>query len=122
MFFYGNLPHLYNYLIANPTGPEHITLGNQLQSVDFICKETINQEYRLDVYVPPVVPHTYDYLFAWRNRQGKCRLPTNHANVHYLLYEVDPPHPERLDLWLKNYNKEPIKNQFRFGGIGVELR
>jgi len=63
-FTNGNLLPLKNYLSANPDGPEHITLGNELAAVDKVCSLNNQLIGNFDVYVPPVVAHAYEYLIS----------------------------------------------------------
>jgi 4-amino-4-deoxy-L-arabinose transferase-like glycosyltransferase len=123
-FLSGNLPFLKNYLVAGVDGPTHITLGNQLQSIDWIYKDAKEEKFNVDVYVPPVIPYAYQYLFLWYGNKNYHRQPlAENVPLLYVLYEVDPPHPERLDAWLARQDKiaETIYSQ-KFGGIVVERR
>lgn len=127
-FFKNNYPVTKGYLVAGVDGPTHITLGNELQGVDWVFKNSSGREFNQDVYVPPVIPWAYDYLFLW---QASKRCGENLCNMQlsrripllYTLYEVDPPHPERLDAWLarqKGIGK--VEESASFGGITVERR
>ncbi|KKQ43507.1 MAG: Glycosyl transferase, family 39 [Microgenomates group bacterium GW2011_GWC1_37_8] len=130
LFLNQNLPSLKNFLTAGVDGPTHITMGNQLQGVDWILNKAKgeNKEFNLEVYVPPVIPHSYDYLFLW---QGNKICGTNLCGVVkeiqrptiYVLFEEDPPHPERLTAWIENVNNVSIViEEQRFGGITVQKR
>jgi len=128
-FFALNGVLIKNNLRAGVDGPTHITLGNQLQSVDWVFKDSAPRgEFNVDVYVPPVIPYTYDYLFLWQGTKrcgdSLCNLVADRrVSLLYTLYEVDPPHPERLEAWLKR--QEGIGKVFdetRFGGIVVQRR
>lgn len=118
----------YWYLSAGVDGPNHITLGNQVQSVDWVIENAVGREFNQDVYVPPVIPYAYDYLFLWRTNsrcgENLCNMQLERlVPLLYTLYEVDPPHPERLDAWLarqKGIGK--VEESVRFGGITVERR
>jgi len=123
-FLSGNILFLKNYLSAGVDGPTHITLGNELQGVDWIYQDAGEQKFNVDVYVPPVIPYGYDYLFKWRGQRKYHRQPsTENIPQLYLLYEVDPVHPFFLDAWLARQDKiaETVKSQ-KFGGITVERR
>lgn len=129
IFFMGHGISLRNYLIAGADGPTHITLGNEVQAVDWTLNDGVKKgDFNVDVYVPPVIPHSYDYLFLWRATE-KCgknlcgmRLEQN-VPVLYTLYEVDPPHPERLEAWLaRQKGIGVVEESVRFGGITVERR
>lgn len=117
-----------NYLIAGVDGPTHITLGNQLQAVDWVFEDAKGRgEFNVDVYVPPVIPHAYDYLFLWQGKKrcGKnlCGMLKDSRDLLYILYEVDPPHPERLDAWLDRQKEiGVVEEEASFGGITVQRR
>jgi 4-amino-4-deoxy-L-arabinose transferase-like glycosyltransferase len=116
-------------------GEETIAFTNQLAAIDWIYNDASGDEFNLDVYVPPVIPYAYDYLFLW---QGTKRCGENlcgqvgHApygqierltTLLYTLYEVDPPHPERLDAWLERQKGiGEVEYEDRFGGIVVQRR
>lgn len=153
-FLQPNLELNKNYLLAKVDGPTDVRLGNEKQSVHWIfddalsnclpgiggvstldrgqptilCDNWENLEYNVDVYVPPVIPHTYEYLLLWigTSRCGKnlCGLVTDkQVETIYVLYEVDPPHPERLQAFLDRYKTNTqVQKQMKFGGITVERR
>ncbi|MCX7928183.1 MAG: glycosyltransferase family 39 protein [Patescibacteria group bacterium] len=130
-FLYQNSILLRNFLNAGVDGPTHITLGNQKQAVNWIYDNAYKnniKSYNIDVYVPPVIPYAYDYLFLWigERRCGKslCGYDKKEKqSVLYVLYEVDPPHPERLENWLLKYQgNTKILEESRFGGIFVQRR
>lgn len=129
-----NIKLVKNFLSAGFDGPTHITLGNQLQAVNWVFDDANDkEEFNLDVYVPPVIPYAYDYLFLWqgtlRHTQGKCSkdlcglIDNKQMPIIYVLYEADPPHPERLSEWLSRYeNITEVEKEVRFGGISVQRR
>ena len=97
---------------------EIIAFKNQINAIDWIKNDAKNQ-FNVDVYVPPVIPYAYEYLFKWRG----LNQSENRVDILYTLYEIDTPHPERLNSWLDrqstigNIEKEEI-----FGGIVVQKR
>ncbi len=123
-FFNGNIFYLKGYLSAGFDGPEHITLGNQLQSIDWIYQDAKGEKFNVDVYVPPVIPYSYDYLFKWYG-QKKYNYQPQEENIPllYTLYEMDKPHIILLDAWLARQDgiADTIKVD-KFGGITVERR
>lgn len=124
IFFQGNYIYVRDYLSAGVDGPEHITLGNQVQSIEKICELSKDKNYNLSIYVPPVIPHSYNYLFNWYQQKGKCNIPSQ-SNEPYILtlYEVDPPNPHRLDSWLDQISLDSsVTSQTKYGGIFVEER
>ncbi|MCJ7829635.1 glycosyltransferase family 39 protein [Patescibacteria group bacterium] len=124
LFAYFNLPFLKNYLSAGVDGPTHITLGNQLQSVDWIYEDAKEEKFNVDVYVPPVIPYAYEYLFKWRGERVYHYQPVvENVPLLYTLYEVDLEHPFFLDAWLARQDKiaDTISVQ-KYGGVSVERR
>lgn len=118
-----NFVHTRNFLIAGVDGPTHITLGNQLQAIDWIYKDANGQPFNIDTYVPPVIPYSYEYLYWWRGKMYNTQPTTELLPLLYTLYEVDPPHPERLEAWQERQDGiGQIKQTVQFGGIYVNKR
>lgn len=114
-----------NYKISdNLDGPESIGFLNQKQAIDWIYKDAGDKPFNVDEYVPPVIPYAYEYLFKWYGGRIHGREPNaDQVSTLYTLYEVDPPHPERLKAWLdrqKGIGK--VIETVKFGGITVERR
>ena len=124
LFFHGNFSFTRNYITAGTDGPTNISLGNELQAVDFVCQQYKEKPYTLNIYVPPVIPYSYNYLFQWRAKHQLCQNPTtSNQSPHLTFFEVDPDHPERLSPWLKEQDKiGNIVEQHRFGGIIIQSR
>ena len=96
-------------------------------AVDWVFLDAAKRgEFNVDAYVPPVITHSYDYLFLWRGNskyKDSKQILDRQVNLLYTLYEVDPPHPERLDAWLKRQeNIGKIEEEISFGGITVQRR
>ncbi len=123
-FIYPNYINLKNYLIAGVDGETHISLGNQIQAIDWIYQDAEDKKFNLDVYVPPVLPHSYDYLFEWYGQKEYQKLPSKEQiPLLYTLYEVDTQHPQRLEKWLQRQQSiAKVEDQARFGGIVVQRR
>ncbi len=128
-FIARNGEYIKNYITAGFDGPTHITLGNELQAVDWAFENAKERgEFNVDVYVPPVIPHSYDYLFLWQatKRCGDSLCEMNLAEqvpLLYTLYEEDPPHPERLEAWLERQKGiGEVEEEVSFGGITVQRR
>ena len=101
-----------------------IVLKDQLAAIDWIYQDTEGKDFNVDVYVPPVIPYAYDYLFKWYGEKQHHRQPlVENVPLLYTLSEADPPHPERLDAWLMRQKTIalPEKSQ-QFGEITVERR
>ncbi|MDO8488374.1 MAG: glycosyltransferase family 39 protein [bacterium] len=124
IFFFQNVPLMRNYLISGVDGPATIALGNQLQAIDWIYQDYEEREFNVDVYVPPVIPHAYDYLLLWQGTNVHSQLQqAEQVPLLYTLYEVDPPHPERLQAWLaRQAGIGQVETEASFGGITVQRR
>jgi hypothetical protein len=129
LFFRRNGEFIKNYITAGVDGPTHITLGNELQAVDWIFEDAKERgEFNVDAYVPPVIPHSYDYLFLWqaieRCGDNLCEMNlVEQVPLLYTLQEEDPPHPERLEAWYaRQEGIGVIEEEVRFGGITVQRR
>lgn len=130
MFFAKNLPVIKNYITATEmTRP--IAIEDQKKAVGWIqedlFKNNIN-EFNVDVYVPPVIPHSYDYLFLWLGKkecgENFCGLEREKLlPVLYTIYEEDPPHPERLEVWMERQESiGKIEEETKFGQVTVQRR
>lgn len=124
LFLFDNLHHLKNFLTAGLEGPYSITLGNSLAAVDWVYQDAGSTPFNVDVYVPPVISHSYDYLFLWRGQTKFHNQPTDHLVPRlYTLLEQDPPHPERLEAWLtRQAGYAYIDTQVSFGGVSAQRR
>ena len=122
VFMLSNTELISARLRDNADGPETILFGNQKQALDWIYADAGNTEFNTDVYVPPVIPHAYDYLFLWYG-EGRGNKVDKHVERLYTLYEVDPPHPERLEAWIRRQATiGEIEEETRFGGITGQRR
>ncbi|MFC1649223.1 ArnT family glycosyltransferase [Patescibacteria group bacterium] len=104
--------------------PTTIVFGNQVQAVEWILKDADGRDFNTDVYVPPVIPHSYDYLFTWIGSSKYDNTPIDEKiDLLYTLAEADPPHPERLELWtVRQMSIGSIEETQQFGGITVTRR
>lgn len=124
MFAQQNLPVLKSYLTAGTDGPIHVTLEPSLSAVDWVYQDAGDQPFNVDVYVPPVIPYAYTYLFLWRGQTHWQAQPAEERQARlYTVYEVDPPHPERLAAWLvRQQGIAQVQQETRFGGVTVQRR
>ena len=128
LFINFNFAKFRNYFFER-VGETSIIIENQLKAIDYIFKDSEKKgSFNVDVYVPPVIPHAYDYLFLWQGEkrcgEDLCGLRlSEQVPLLYTLYEEDPPHPERLNAWLERQKGIGIVEEERnFGGITVERR
>lgn len=128
LFFFYNISSLVNYYSRDFRSFNPIILEDQIKAIDWVFKDAGGEKFNVDVYVPPVIPYAYDYLFLWQanKRCGKdiCGLIKNgRVGNLYTLYEIDPPHPERLEAWLERQKGiGVVEKEAVFGGITVQKR
>ncbi|MEK6819312.1 MAG: hypothetical protein AABY10_05260, partial [Nanoarchaeota archaeon] len=124
LFLQVNVPVARGYITAGVDGPTTIAFGNQKQAINWVYEDAGAAPFNVDSYVPPVIPYAYDYLFLWWGTTRYGIVPKEeHVPLLYTLYEVDPPHPERLDAWLaRQVNIGKVEKEVRFGGITVQKR
>lgn len=120
IFFWANLVQL-NIYYQIGIG---ITLKHQLAALVWVYKDAQGTPFNVDVYVPPVIPYAYDYLFLWygSSRFGQTPAEEN-VPLLYTLYEKDSAHPERLETWLaRQEGIGEIEDESSFGDIVVQRR
>lgn len=126
LFLSSNIRLTYNRLTLGVFDGGDIFLANQLSAISWIYENSQGEEFNVDVYVPPVIPHSYDYLLLWygsklekNNYQKEKRV-----KLLYTLMEVDTPeHQDRVDAWLARQKGIGIvKQEEKFGGITVQIR
>ena len=125
-----NLPLIKNNLDIEINDPLHITLGSQLRGVNWIfddAQEKKVNSFNVDIYVPPVISYSYDYLLLWQGTKicgdNLCGIVNEGQNVVYVLFEIDPPHPERLEAWMEKYFRSTVLLEEQiFGGVHVQRR
>lgn len=124
LFLASNLSIILPRLRDNMMGSESIALVNQEKAIEWVYQSANGRDFNVDVYVPPVIPYAYDYLFKWLGTYKYHKLPDDsHVNLLYTLYEVDPPHPERLQAWLdRQKGIGTVVTEQSFGGITVQER
>ena len=128
IFFQINLDPL-SGIIKNPMdGPTDVKFGSQLKAVNWVFDNAAGRGvYNIDVYVPPVIPYAYDYLFLWQGTsrcgQSLCGQVVYQTQILYTLFEQDPPNPHRLVAWLDRQSGIGIvEEEAKFGGITVQRR
>ncbi|MBN1169253.1 glycosyltransferase family 39 protein [Candidatus Woesebacteria bacterium] len=115
-------------LIDERMGPIDITFRNQMDAVNWVFEDALELgKFNTDFYVPPVISHSYKYLFLWQANQrcsdSACGMSDELVSDLYTLYEADPPHPERLEAWLERQKGiGKVVKQESFGGITVQKR
>ena len=120
LFLTNNVHVLQFKLMDKGDGPNSISFWAQKEAIAWIYNDAGNKNFNVDVYVPPVIPYAYDYLFKWKANKF---LVEDSVPSLYLLYEHDPDHQERLDAWMARQKGIAKSEEVRkFGAITVERR
>lgn len=113
----------YNFFRNDLSGESHISLGNQVRALNWIYQDANGRPFSMRIYVPPVIPYSYDYLLSWLQEKDSKYLPIEDQPLFYALNEVDTDHADNLKLWLENQGGYgQIKKTLQFGGITVTKR
>jgi hypothetical protein len=119
LFLKNNLLKTITKLKTDILDSKEIVLQNQIIALNWIKYDAGDKEFNVDIYVPPVIPHSYNYLMTWMD----IKQQENQVKLLYTLYEDDPPHPERLEAWLKRQDEiGKVLYQESFAGITVQKR
>lgn len=122
-FLMTQLNFLPNYLKDGLVGFNTLALGNQARAIDWVYKDAGDKQFNIDVYVPPVVPYAYNYLFKYLSDTHYHRLPDEKLveNLYTIReYESDQ---KRIDAWLRRQDGiGSVEKIATFGGITVEKR
>jgi 4-amino-4-deoxy-L-arabinose transferase-like glycosyltransferase len=120
LFLVGNIPIIQARITDGCITTESICFVNQKAAIDWIYNDAKGEDFNVDVYVPPVIPYAYNYLLTWKSNPHNA---SQQVPLLYTLYEIDTPHPERLNAWLtrqKGIGK--VQYTYHSGGITVERR
>lgn len=126
VFLYGNWFWVREMSKTKVLDQTTITLGTQKLAIDWIFQEAGERDFNVDVYVPPVIPYSYDYLFKWYRPTGSGsnpKLVDEQVPLLFTLFEIDPEHPDRLKAWLdRQEDIGKVTKEERFGGIVIQER
>ena len=130
IFFVMNFKLTKNYLLQGLEGESQIKLGTELAAVDWVLDraEQEGNMFNVNLYVPPVIPHSYDYLLEWRGFEkcgdDLCNYDKTYARKpFYTIFENDPINPNRLKAWKEeNSTKSTLMEKVVFGGVTAEKR
>ncbi len=113
-----------NHYFVSLDNPNITTFNGQLRALDWIYFQAGGKDFNVDVYVPPVIPYEFNYLFKWygQSKYGYVPIEEN-IPLLYTIYEVDNFHPSLLEKWLARQEgiAEVVKEQ-SYGGITVQER
>lgn len=119
LFLVNNFDFLQYKITDKVDSPGSIALKTELQAVEWVKKDSKNKEFNIDVYVPPVISYSYDYLFLWKG----VTQEENEVPLLYTLYEGEPKESERLTEWLDRQKTiGEVVDSTRFGGVTVQKR
>ena len=124
LFLTNNLKGVVSTITDKADDNRSVAFVNQKKALDWVYSNAGGKEFNVDTYVPPVIPYAYDYLFQWLGTAKYHQFPsTEQVSLLYTLYEVDTPHPERLEAWLaRQKGIGQVEKTEIFGGITVERR
>lgn len=124
IFTTSNWAIIKGFINDNVDGPSTIAYRPQKQAIEWIYKNASGENFNVDVYVPPVIPYAYDYLFTWYESKSEYngKIDEN-IELLYTLYEQDPGHPDRLQAWMdRQKGIGEVVETATFSGITVERR
>lgn len=105
--------------------PETIGLRADMMTVDYVYRQTNNQEFCVRIYTPPIVPYTYDYIFSYYSKVKRYKEPSKEYKNNRCWYIFDKePVKDRIVEWRKNnipQNAFIQKNHIMENGVRLEL-
>jgi 4-amino-4-deoxy-L-arabinose transferase-like glycosyltransferase len=128
MFILMNFKTLKMLLSVSEADDKKIIYSSELKVIDWIYQNSNSQKFNVDVYVPPVIPYAYDYLFLWYGNkkcgESLCGLEKEATTkLLYTIEEYDLEYPTRVDPWLERQDKiGKIEKEAKFGGITTQRR
>lgn len=99
-------------IFTNKTPPKKDGLAIQEDVVNVILqKESSRADFCVRIYTPPVIPHTYNYLFLYNELKGKMKPPSSEwiNDSCWFIVEADS-YKKRRDDWLA-VNEPKDKNE-----------
>jgi 4-amino-4-deoxy-L-arabinose transferase-like glycosyltransferase len=123
MLFQNVVAYTEHYFIS-VEDPNYTTFYGELKTLDWIYNDAGGKNFNVDVYVPPVIPYEFDYLFKWYGNSKYGYTPSaDMLPLLYTIHEIDNFHPTFLSKWLDRQETiGKIEKSAKFGGITVERR
>lgn len=85
---------------SSQTPTQNIGLKKHLQIVNFIYSQVKDQNFCVQVYTPPVVPYTYNYLFSYYSQRYRVKYPQSQFVNKSCWYIIEfDDYKERVDKW-----------------------
>jgi len=124
VFLQTNIPIVKARITDKGDGPNTISFVGQKEAIEWAYADAKGAYFNVDVYVPPVIPYAYNYLFTWyESKPDYLGNVEERVELLYTLFEEDPPHPERLEAWLARQDGiGEVEYEQKFGGITVQRR
>ena len=94
---------LYVSVLTNKATPQRDGLAVQEDVMNVILKkESPENSYCVRIYTPPVIPHTYNYLFLFNTLKGKIKKPSSEwvNGSCWFIVEADS-YKKRQEDWLQ---------------------
>ncbi|OGC92184.1 hypothetical protein A2899_02205 [Candidatus Amesbacteria bacterium RIFCSPLOWO2_01_FULL_49_25] len=122
VFLYQNISQTFA-LLSRPF-PGYISLSPILQAVDWVYTDAKDRAFNTDAYVPPIIPHAYDYVFLWRGTTWYRRFPdTGLVTRLYTIVEPDDEHPQLRYTWLVRQSFfSSVEEEHQIGPLLVQRR
>ncbi len=124
LFLANNLPVIRGTITDKGDDARSVAFSNQKKIIDWVYQDAGSSSFNVDVYVPPVIPYAYSYLFTWLGSTRYHKLPVEESiPLLYTISETDLPHPERLDAWqARQKGIGKVEKEAKFGGITAQRR
>jgi hypothetical protein len=86
LFLINNFEILRCKLMDQGLGENSISFRAQKEAINWVYQNANNQPFNVDVYVPPVIPYAYDYLFKWQGavRKSSSLGTMSHCFILYM--------------------------------------
>lgn len=97
---------------------------NQINVINYIYRKAHGRHFSFQVYTPPVIPYTYEYLFSWYGKKYFGYIPTSRSKLLFYIIETDYRFPFRRLAWLnlRKGDGHIIKTIILQGNIIVQER
>lgn len=97
------ITQLSTIVLVHKASPQKDGLAIQEDAMNVIMQnESANSQFCVRIYTPPVIPHTYNYLFMYNRLKGKISTPSSEwvSGTCWFIVESDS-YKKRRDDWLE---------------------
>lgn len=98
---------------------------NQIAAVDYVYRQADGKNFNYIAYTPPLIEHTWRYLFGWYGRKKYKYLPSEtRQEKFYVIIEPDLGYEGRITGWLKvrEGDGKIIRTDVLPSGIKIQTR